>query len=55
MSHPQPKRPSAAELIKLHSKARVIARVEVHPVITKATGRRSISNEDARAQVSAAR
>lgn len=49
MSHPQPKRASAAELIELHSKARVKYATPVHPLL--AGSQHELSNADARAQV----
>lgn len=51
MSHPQPKLPTAAELIELHSKARVLYAQQVHPLLAKTRNIRALSNADARAQV----
>jgi hypothetical protein len=55
MSHPQPKRPSAADLIEKHSKARVRAATPVSPMLAKLTKQRQLDDSDARAQVASLR
>lgn len=51
MCHPQPKRPSAAELIEKHSKARARAVTPVSPMLAKLTKQRQLDDSDARAKV----